>query len=39
VCKKQILVGAYANLANGSIYGGRTQIMADLIMGDLVLLI
>jgi len=28
---KQILVGAYANLANGSLYGGRTQIMADLL--------
>lgn len=28
---KQVLVGAYANLANGSLYGGRTQIMADLL--------
>jgi starch-binding outer membrane protein, SusD/RagB family len=28
---KQVLIGAYANLANGSLYGGRTQIMADLL--------
>lgn len=28
---KQLLVGAYANLANGSLYGGRTQIMGDLL--------
>lgn len=28
---KQVLVGAYANLANGSLYGGRTQVMGDLL--------
>lgn len=28
---KQLLVGAYSNLANGSLYGGRTQIMGDLL--------
>jgi hypothetical protein len=28
---KQVLIGAYSNLANGSLYGGRTQIMGDLL--------